>query len=119
MNRCARCGKDLGHGQNTCESCGDLLSGTRCVAEAPLPEEASLIYDLLTSAGFHPILAWLDQGGRPSPVDREGAMGPAAGLLPPVTTPFAVYVPDDEATEASEVLQDAGRTTVSDEPPVS
>ena len=119
MNRCARCGKDLAPGETRCASCDDLFSGTRCVAQAPLEEEASLIYDLLMSAGFHPVLAWLDEGGRPSAVDPEGSTTPAAGLLPPLTTPFAVYVPDDEASEASQVLQDAGRAVVSDEPPAS
>jgi hypothetical protein len=119
MNRCSGCGRDLPAGQTICEPCGRLLSGTRQVAEVPLEEEAALIYDLLTSAGFHPILAWLDDGGRPLPVDREGGTVPAAGLLPPVTTPFAVYVPEDESAEAMQVLQDAGRATVSDEPPAS
>src|SRR5262249_55550665 len=114
-----RCGKEMPPGETACPSCGDLLSGTRRVAEVPLEEEAALIYDLLTSAGFHPVLAWLDQGGRPSPVDREGGTVPAAGLLPPVTTPFAVYVPDDEAGEASQVLQDAGKAVLSDEPTAS
>jgi hypothetical protein len=103
----------------TCGSCGSLLPGNRRVAEVPLEEEAALIYDLLLSAGFHPVLTWLGEGGRPSPVDREGSTVPAAGLLPPVTTPFAVYVPEDESAEAMQVLQDAGRSSVSDEPPAS
>src|SRR5881394_696846 len=103
MNRCSRCGRELSPGETACASCGGLLPGTRQVAEVPLEEEAALIYDLLTSAGFHPVLAWLDDGGRPSPVDREGSTVPAAGLLPPVTTPFAVYVPEDESSEAAQV----------------
>jgi hypothetical protein len=119
MNRCSHCGTELSEGETTCASCGDLLSGTRQVAEVPLGEEAALIYDLLTSAGFHPVLAWIDDGGRPSPVDRDAATAPTAGLLPPVTRPFAVYVPEDESVEAAQVLQDAGRASVSDEPPAS
>jgi hypothetical protein len=119
MNRCERCGHDLAAGEMTCGSCGSLLPGNPRVAEVPLEEEAALIYDLLTSAGFHPVLAWLDEGGRPLAVDREGGTVPAAGLLPPLTTPFAVYVPEDEAVEAAQVLQDAGRSVVSDEPPAS
>src|SRR5262249_21501653 len=106
-------------GETTCASCGGLLTGTRRVAEAPLEEEAALIYDLLTSAGFHPVLAWVDQAGRPAPIDRDDATVPAAGLPPPPPTPFAVYVPDDEAAEASQVLQDAGKGAISDEPPAS
>jgi hypothetical protein len=119
MNRCTNCGRDLPPGETTCVGCGGLPSGTRRVAEVPLEEEAALIYDLLTSAGFHPILAWLDDSGRPSPVDREGSTVPTAGLFPPVTRPFAVYVPEDESVEAAQVLQDAGRASVSDEPPAS
>ena len=119
MNRCSNCGKDLAPGETTCASCRGLIPGTRQVAEVPLEEEAALIYDLLASAGFHPVLAWLDDKGRPLPVDREGGTVPAVGLLPPVTTPFAVYVPEDESAEAMQVLQDAGRAIVSDEPPAS
>jgi hypothetical protein len=118
MSLCLRCGTNLAEGEMTCEACGRTLAGTTRVAEVPLEEEAALIYDLLLSAGFHPVLAWLDEG-RPRPVDRERGMAPAMGLLPPVTTPFAVYVPEDEETEASQVLQDAGRAGVSDETPAS
>jgi hypothetical protein len=103
----------------TCDACGRLLAGTSRIAEVPLEEEAALIYDLLSSAGFHPILAWLDEGARPHPVNREEGTVPAMGLLPPVTTPFAVFVPEEEFDEATQVLQDAGRGTVSDDPSAS
>ena len=83
MSRCLRCGAPLAEGDMTCEKCGRLLAGTRRVAEVPLEEEAALIYDLLASGGFHPVLAWLDDGGRPVAVERDGVTIPGAGLLPP------------------------------------
>jgi hypothetical protein len=116
MSHCLRCGAALAEGDMTCETCGRLLAGTRRVAEVPLEEEAALIYDLLASGGFHPVLAWLDDGGRPVPVERGAVRNPGAGLLPPVTTPFAVFVPDEEADEALQVLQDAKSAGVSDAP---
>jgi len=91
------------------------LTGSRQVAEAPLEEEAVLLCDLLQSAGFHPILAWLDEGGRPRPIDPGRMVTRAIGLLPPVTTPFAVFVPEEEAEEAEQVLRDAGRYRLNDE----
>jgi hypothetical protein len=114
MSRCLKCGAALAEGDSTCEACGRVLAGTRQVAEVPLEEEAALIHDLLLSGGFHPVLAWLDDGGRPVPVERETATIPGAGLLPPVTTPFAVFVPEEEADEALQVLQDANAAGVSD-----
>jgi hypothetical protein len=116
MSVCAHCGAALAEGTLACENCGRPLARIRRVAEVPLEEEAALIYDLLASGGFHPVLAWLDDGGRPVPVERDSFTNPGAGLLPPVTTPFAVFVPDDEADEAILVLQDAGRAVVSDAP---
>ena len=115
MSQCLKCGAALAEGGSTCESCGRSLAGMQRVAEVPLEEEAALVYDLLASGGFHPVLAWLD-GGRPVPVEREGVTIPGGGLLPPVTTPFAVFVPEEEADEALQVLQDAERAGVSDAP---
>ena len=98
----------------TCDGCGRLLAGTRRIAEEPLEEEAVLVHNLLESAGFHPVLAWLD-GGRPRPVSPGTPVVPAMGLLPPVTNPFAVFVPEEEADEAIQVLQDAGRADLTGE----
>ena len=115
MSHCLRCGSTLAEHETTCESCGRLLAGARRVVEAPLEEEAALVYDLLESAGFEPILAWIE-GDRPRPVQRDKSVVPAAGLLPPVTTPFAVYVREEDADEAMQVLEDALRQGVSEEP---
>lgn len=90
--------------------------GTRLVAEQRNEEEAVLVHDLLESGGFHPILAWVDEGGRPHMVNRAEIVTRAAGLLPPVVTPFAVYVPEDEADEADQLLRDAGRAAIRNEP---
>jgi hypothetical protein len=90
------------------------MAGMSQVAEVPLEEEAVLIYELLESAGFHPMLAWLDEGG-PRPIKPGTNVSPGIGLLPPVTTPFAVFVPEEEADEARQVLQDAGRRPLSGE----
>jgi|SRR6185436_8672701 len=116
MSHCLRCGATLPDQQTTCEGCGRLLAGARRVAQVPLEEEAALVYDLLESAGFEPILAWMESGDRPRPVQRGKMVVPAAGLLPPVTTPFAVYVRDEDADEAIQVLEDARRQGVSEEP---
>ncbi|HUD71157.1 MAG TPA: hypothetical protein VMQ62_04270 [Dongiaceae bacterium] len=116
MSHCLRCGANLSDQESTCEGCGRLIAGARRVAQAPLEEEAALLYDLLESAGFEPILAWLESGDRPRPVPRERSVAPAAGLLPPVTTPFAVYVREEDADEATLVLEDARRQGVSEEP---
>ncbi len=121
MSQCLSCGTTLTQGETTCEACGRLLAGTRRVAEEPLQGEAVLVYQLLASAGFHPVLAWLDDSGQPHPISVEGAGVPAMGLLPPVTNPYAVFVPEDEADEAAQVLQDArrGGIAANDEPSVS
>lgn len=116
MSHCLRCGATLPDQQTTCEACGRLLAGARRVAQAPLEEEAALVYDLLESAGFEPILAWIESGDRPRPVLRDRSVMPAAGLLPPVTTPFGVYVKEEDAEEALQVLEDARRQGVSEEP---
>ena len=115
MSRCLRCGAGLAQDEITCEACGSLLAGARRVAEVPLEEEAVLVHNLLQSAGFHPVLAWMDDGGQPRPMNPGTAIVPTMGLLPPVTNPFAVFVPEEEADEALQVLQDAGRADVSGE----
>jgi hypothetical protein len=97
----------------------DPLTGTRLVAEQRNEEEAILVYDLLESGGFHPLLAWMDDNGRPQTVKRSSIMTRAAGLLPPVVSPFAVYVPNDEADEADQLLRDAGRAAIRNEPSAS
>ena len=94
----------------------DPFTNMREVATSTLEEEAALLYDLLESAGFSPLLAWMDEGGHPQIVPRQKSVAPAAGLLPPVTTPFAVYVPEEDVEEALQVLRDAGRAGVRDAP---
>jgi hypothetical protein len=116
MSHCLRCGATLTEDEMVCETCGRMLAGTRRVAEVPLEEEAALIYDLLSSGGLHPVMAWLDDGGRPVPILRDESAIPGGGLLPPLTNPFAVFVPDDEAEEALQVLQRAEEPGVSDAP---
>lgn len=116
MSHCLRCGQSLAENDTTCESCGKLLAGARRVMQAPLEEEAALVYDLLESAGFQPILAWVESGDQPRPVMRDKSVVPAAGLLPPFTTPFAVYVREEDADEAMRVLEDARRQGVTEEP---
>jgi hypothetical protein len=112
---CQNCHAPLAPDETACRACGRLLANACQVAEAPLEEEAVLIYELLESAGFHPMLAWLDEGGQPRPIKPGTMVSPAIGLLPPLTTPFAVFVPAEEESEALQVLQDAGRRSVSDE----
>src|SRR5262249_15868393 len=94
----------------------DAFQGHTRVATVSLEEEAALLYDLLESAGFTPRLAWIDDSSVPHPVPRQQSVAPAAGLLPPVTTPFAVFVADEDAEEALQVLRDAGRAGVRDAP---
>lgn len=94
----------------------DPFTNMTRVTTVSLEEEAALIHDLLESAGFTTLLAWVDEGGRPHLIPRQQSVAPAAGLLPPVTTPFAVFVPQDDAEEALQVLNDAGRAGVRDAP---
>jgi len=91
------------------ETGGDLLAGTRPVALEPMPEEAHLAFHLLESAGMHPILAYQDDSGVPHPIDPEVPFTLGSGLMLPVTTTWAVYVPESEVPDAQSVLQDAGR----------
>ena len=94
----------------------DPFQGMRRVAVQTVEEEAGLLADLLESAGFTTLLAWIDDGDVPHVIPRPKTVAPAAGLLPPVTNPFGVYVPDEDAEEALLVLRDAGRAGVRDEP---
>lgn len=72
-----------------------------------LRQEALMAYDLLESAGLHPILTYQDDSGRPHPIDPEEPFSRGGGLIVPVTTTFAVYVPASEAEDAEQVLEDA------------
>jgi hypothetical protein len=114
MSHCLNCRTELPAGELTCERCGELLAGSRMVAEEPLQEQASIAYGLLQGAGLHPLLAYIDEGGEPRPIDPEANYVPGAGLMPPVTTPYAVFVPEDESEEASRILEDAGRSRKDD-----
>ena len=98
---------DLPRNELTCEACGELIAGTRRVAEEPLREEAAVAFGLLKSAGLHPVLAYLDEAGDPRPIDPEMNFVPGAGLMPPVTNPYAVYVPEEESEDALQILADA------------
>jgi hypothetical protein len=94
----------------------DPFQGMRQVAVETGEEQAALLADLLESAGFTALLAWIDDGGHPQIIPRQQSVAPAAGLLPPVTNPFGVYVPEEDAEEALQVLRDAGRAGVKDAP---
>jgi hypothetical protein len=109
MSHCLNCRTELPTGEMTCEQCGALLAGSRLVAEEPLQEEAAVAFGLLKQEGLHPLLAYLDEGGEPRPIDPEANYVPGAGLMPPVTTPYAVFVPEDEAVDAARILLEAGR----------
>ena len=88
---------------------GNLLAGARPVVVEPMPEEARFAFHLLESAGMSPILAFYDDGGTPHPIDADAPFTLGSGLMLPVTTTFAVYVPESEVEDAQCVLQDAGR----------
>jgi hypothetical protein len=116
MSHCLNCRAELPSGDLTCEQCGALLAGSRMVAEAPLQEEAAVAYGLLRGAGLHPLLAYIDEGGEARPIDPEANYVPGAGLMPPVTTPYAVFVPEEESEVAKRILEDAGRNRPEDDP---
>jgi len=106
-NQCVSCGTPLREGEPNCAACGRRLAGTREVVIEPLRQEAVVAYGLLQSAGFHPILAYLDDSGQPHPIEPEASFGDGAGLMIPVTTAFGVYVPEEEAAESIGILEDA------------
>jgi|SRR6266850_2168028 len=115
MNHCLSCGTELAQDDLSCEACGSLLAGTREVVVEPLRQDASMAYGLLQSAGFHPVLAFLDESGEPHPIDPEASFMQGAGLMLPVTIAFGVFVPEDEAVESAQVLQDARRALESED----
>jgi len=91
------------------DTSGNLLDGARPVAIETMPEEARLLFHLLESAGLDPILAYHDDSGTVHPIAADEPFTLGGGLMVPVTTSFAVYVPESEAADARRVLQDAGR----------
>jgi hypothetical protein len=108
-NACPTCGEPIDAGVTPCPSCGSALAGALPVAVEATREEATLALRLLESAGMHPVLAYLDEGFVPHPIDPEGPFTAGAGLLLPVTTTFAVFVPEAEAEESKQILEDARR----------
>jgi len=61
----------------------DPFTGMKKVATVSVEEEASLIHDLLESAGFTTLLAWVDEGGHPHLIPRNLFVGnriPLAGV---------------------------------------
>lgn len=108
-SRCPSCGASLPPGKTPCPDCGSPLAGLLPIVVEPLRQEAAVAYGLLQSAGLHPVLAYYDGSGVPHPIDPEETFLRAAGLMVPLTTSFAVYVPEGEAEDAEEILQDARR----------
>ena len=104
---CPTCGEPVAAGATPCPSCGSPLAGARPAAVEATREEALLALRLLESAGMHPILAYLDDSGVPHAIVPDEPFTGGAGLLLPVTTVFAVYLPESEADEAKQILEDA------------
>jgi len=115
MSTCVACGAAIEEATLTCGACGRLLAGMRQVAQEPLQEEAAVGMGLLESAGFHPLLACVEENGEPHPVDPEIEFSRSAGLMVPLTTPFGLFVPEEEAEDALKVLADAGRALDGDD----
>jgi len=107
---CPTCGEPVAAGTRPCPSCGSPLAGARPVAVEATREEALLALRLLESAGLHPTLAYLDDSGVPHAIVPDEPFTSGAGLLLPVTTVFAVYVPESETDESKEILEDARRS---------
>jgi hypothetical protein len=107
--RCPACGASVAPGMSPCPHCGSAFAGARQVAVEPMRQEAMLVFSLLESAGLHPILAFHDDSGTPHQIEPEEPFTRSVGLMIPVTTTFAVYVPESEAGDAQRVLEDAGR----------
>lgn len=108
-SRCPACGASIAPGTSPCPHCGSVFAGARPVAVEPMRQEALLVLRLLESAGLHPILAFHDDSGTPHPLEPEEPFTRSVGLMIPVTTTFAVYVPETEAGDAQRILEDAGR----------
>jgi len=108
-SRCPTCEASIPHGVIPCPDCGSLLAGSLPIAVESLREEAAVAYGLLQSAGLHPVLAYYDESGVPHPIDAEENFLLSAGLMVPLTTSFAIYVPEGEAKDSGEILEDARR----------
>jgi len=106
---CPSCDAALPPGGTPCPSCGSLLAGTRKVVVEPLRQEAALAHALLESAGLHPILTYHDESGVPHPIEPDEPFQRAGGLMVPLATAFAVFLPEGEAEEALQILEDARR----------
>lgn len=121
MNHCLHCGTSLPEGELNCKACGELLAGTRLVAEETLQEGAAIAYGLLKESGLQPILAYIDEGGEPHPIDPEADNVPGARLMSNVTTPYAVFVAEEEVDEALRILSEAKGSVAEEEsePPPS
>jgi hypothetical protein len=107
---CPTCGEPVAAAKTPCPSCGSPLAGARPVALEATREEALLALRLLESAEMHPVLAYLDDSGVPHAIEPDEPFTSGAGLLLPVTTVFAVYVPESETGESKEILEDARRS---------
>jgi len=104
---CPTCGHSLPKSTSPCPDCGSILAGMIEVAREPLLEEALLPHRLLASAGLHPAFAYEDETEVPHPIEAGEPFTSGGGLMVPVTTTFAVYVPHAEAAEARLILADA------------
>jgi len=109
-NVCPTCGEAIETGTTPCPHCGSDLAGALPVAVEASREGAILALRLLESASMHPVLAYIDEGFVPHPIDSEVPFTGGAGLLLPVTTTFAVFVPEGEAEESKQILEDARRS---------
>ena len=109
VSRCPSCAASLPPGKTPCPDCGSPLAGTLPIVVEPLRQEAAVAYGLLQSAGLHPVLAYYDGSGVPHPINPEETFLRAAGLMVPVITSFAVYVPEGETEDSEEILKDARR----------
>jgi hypothetical protein len=108
---CPTCGEPVEAGATPpCPSCGSTLAGARPVAVEATREESLIALRLLESASMHPVLAYLDDTGVPHPIVPDEPFTGSAGLLLPVTTVYAVYVPEAEADESKQILEDARKS---------
>lgn len=107
---CPTCGEPVEAGSTPCPSCGSALAGSRPVAVEATREESLIALRLLESASMHPVLAYLDDSGVPHPIVADEPFTGSAGFLLPVTTVYAVYVPEAEADESKQILEDARKS---------